>query len=68
MGKIYLEARHEGSHVVVSVEDDGRGIDPEAIKAKALEKNIITAEEMDKIGFGESLRLIFKNGFSTSRK
>ncbi|MGI6318128.1 MAG: chemotaxis protein CheW [Dethiobacteria bacterium] len=68
VGKIYLEARHEGSHVVVSVEDDGRGIDPEAIKAKALEKNIITAEEMDKIGFEESLRLIFKNGFSTSRE
>lgn len=68
VGKIYLEAHHEGSHVVVSVEDDGRGIDPEAVKAKALEKNIITAEEMDKIGLEESLRLIFRNGFSTSRE
>ncbi len=68
VGKIYLEAHHEGSHVVVSVEDDGRGIDPEAIKAKALEKKIITPEEMDKLGFEESLRLIFKNGFSTSRE
>ena len=68
VGKIYLEAHHEGSHVVVSVEDDGRGIDPAIIKDKALEKNIISPEEADKIGREEALRLIFRSGFSTSRE
>ena len=63
-----MEAHHEGSHVVVSVEDDGRGIDPAIIKDKALEKNIISPEEADKIGREEALRLIFRSGFSTSRE
>jgi len=67
-GKIFLEAHHEGSHVVVSVEDDGRGIDPEAIKTRALEKKMITKEEKEKMGPEEAIRLIFHSGFSTSKE
>lgn len=67
-GKIFLEAHHEGSHVVVSVEDDGRGIDAEIIKARALEKKLITQEEKEKMGTEEALRLIFQSGLSTSKE
>lgn len=68
VGKIYLEAHHEGSHVVVSVEDDGSGIDPQRIKEKALQKKIITPEEADSLGPEEAVRLIFSSGFSTSEE
>jgi two-component system chemotaxis sensor kinase CheA len=67
-GKIFLEAHHEGSHVVVSVEDDGRGMDPQVIKTRALEKKIITGEEAEKMSSEEALRLIFRSGFSTSEE
>lgn len=65
---IYLHAQHEGSHVVIRVEDDGRGIDPEVIKRQALEKKMISAAEMEKIGPAEALQLIFQSGLSTSRE
>jgi len=68
VGKILLEAHHEGSHVVVSVEDDGRGMDAQAIKAKALEKKLIAPEEAEIMSEEEALRLIFRSGFSTSEK
>ena len=41
-GTIRLFAFHEGDHIVVGIEDDGRGIDPEKVKKKALEKGLIT--------------------------
>lgn len=65
-GTIHLEAHHEGSHVVVSVEDDGFGIDPAKVKEKAVQKKIITLEEAEKMGADEAIRLIFRSGFSTS--
>lgn len=68
IGKILLEAHHEGSHVVVSVEDDGRGMDAQVIKAKALEKKLISAEEAENMSAEEALRLIFRSGFSTSNE
>jgi len=66
VGKIKLEAHHEGSHVVVSVEDDGMGIDPERVKEKALQKKIITREEAEIMGADEAVRLVFRSGFSTA--
>ncbi|NLX91592.1 MAG: chemotaxis protein CheA [Firmicutes bacterium] len=66
VGTIHLEAHHEGSHVVVSVEDDGSGIDPEKVKEKAVQKNIITREEAEVMEADEAIRLIFRSGFSTS--
>ena len=68
VGKIFLEAHHEGSHVVVSVRDDGRGMDPQVIKARALEKKIISEQEAEKMSSEEALRLIFRSGLSTSEE
>ncbi|MGI5875960.1 MAG: chemotaxis protein CheW [Dethiobacteria bacterium] len=66
VGKIYLNAHHEGSHVVVCVEDDGIGINADFIRARALEKNIIKKNELDNLTQEEIIRLIFQSGFSTS--
>ncbi|MEW5919717.1 MAG: chemotaxis protein CheA [Bacillota bacterium] len=68
VGRIVLEAHHEGSHVVVSVSDDGRGINPEIIKAKALEKGMISREEVEEMTTDELTQIIFRSGFSTSRE
>ncbi len=67
-GSIMLQAYHEGHHVVILVEDDGTGIDPEAIRRGALEKGIIRREEAALMSEQELLDLIFKSGFSTSAK
>ena len=66
-GRIVLEAHHEGSHVVVSVSDDGKGIDPEAIRKKALEKGIVSSQELGVMTGSDVLNLIFRSGFSTSK-
>ncbi|NLJ55830.1 MAG: chemotaxis protein CheA [Firmicutes bacterium] len=68
LNKIFLSAHHEGSHVVISVEDNGRGIDLQAVKERALKKNIISREKMKRMGAAEALQLIFQGGVSTSRK
>lgn len=65
-GKITLKAFHESSHVVIMVEDDGRGIDPESIVEAALEKGIANEEELSRMSEQEILNLIFYSGFSTS--
>ncbi|MEW5921479.1 MAG: chemotaxis protein CheA [Bacillota bacterium] len=65
-GTIVLEARHEGSCVIISVEDDGKGLDPEVIKEKALRKNLIFPEEIEKMSSEEIINLIFRSGFSTA--
>ncbi len=65
-GKISLEAHHEGSHVVVSVEDDGAGIEPEKMKEKSIDKGIISREEADTLTDDEAVKLIFRSGFSTA--
>ena len=68
VGHIWLRAEHEGNFVVISVEDDGRGIDPEKIKKKALEKGLVSAEDLEKMDEREILDLIFLPGFSTAEK
>jgi two-component system chemotaxis sensor kinase CheA len=65
-GKIRLEARHEGSHVVIEVADDGRGIDVEAVKAKAVQVGLITREQAGKMTPQEAQGLVFEPGFSTN--
>ena len=67
-GNVYLMAHHEGSHVVITVEDDGKGMDPEKIKEAAIKKGVITREEAEKFRDDEAYNLIFYNGFSTSRE
>ncbi len=67
-GHVYLRAGHEGNHIVIEIEDDGRGIDPEKIKAKAVEKGIITPDEAREMSDTEAYNLIFMPGFSTAQK
>ncbi len=68
VGKIWLRAFHEGNSVIIEVEDDGRGIDPEKVKKKAIEKGIITPQEAEKMDDREAIDLIFAPGFSTAEK
>ncbi|MBC7541645.1 MAG: chemotaxis protein CheA, partial [Candidatus Sericytochromatia bacterium] len=65
VGNIRLEAKQEGGMVVVSVEDDGRGMDAPRIRQKALEKKVITPEQAAVMDDWEALQLIFAPGFST---
>lgn len=65
-GTILLKAEHEGNSVVITIKDDGKGIDAEAMAHKAIEKGIITEEEADKLTKEEKIKLIFASGFSTA--
>jgi two-component system chemotaxis sensor kinase CheA len=65
-GTLKLEAYPEGNHVVIEVSDDGRGIDPDFIKAKALSKGFIQPEEADRMSEEDLLGLIMRPGFSTA--
>jgi len=65
VGTIRVEARTEGDHVIVSISDDGAGIDPERIARKALEKGVVSAEQLRSMDRREILDLIFLPGFST---
>lgn len=63
-----LMAFHENGKVSIKIQDDGRGINPEKIKAKAIEKGILTKESIDKMSNKEIVNLIFAPGFSTAEK
>ena len=65
IGKIEISAYYKDSMVVVDVKDDGRGLDIEKIKKKALEKILLTKEEIEAINDEELTNLIFYPGFST---
>lgn len=62
---VRLEARQEGDHIVLIVADDGRGMSAERIRAKAVEKGLISEEEANTLDERQSLNLIFLPGFST---
>lgn len=63
--QVRLEARQEGDHIVIIVADDGKGMNPEKLRAKALEKGLISDEEANTMDERQSLALIFLPGFST---
>lgn len=65
-GKIILKAYNEGNHIVVQIDDDGKGLDPEMLKNKSLEKGVITEKEADSMTDKEAYALIFRPGFSTA--
>ena len=64
-GNIELSAEHRGSSAVIQIKDDGRGLDPRELAAKALEKGLISAQEAEKITPEQAYALIFLPGFST---
>jgi two-component system chemotaxis sensor kinase CheA len=63
--QVRLEARQEGDHIVLVVADDGRGMNPEILRAKAVEKGVITDEEANTMDERQSFALVFLPGFST---
>ncbi len=67
-GKITLSAEHEGNHIIILVEDDGKGINPDVIVDKAISKGIITKEKANELSKQEIFNLIFAPGFSTAEK
>ncbi|MEN9478028.1 MAG: hypothetical protein RLZZ300_2169 [Pseudomonadota bacterium] len=62
---VRLEARQEGDHIVLIIADDGKGMSAERIRAKAIEKGLISEEEANTLDERQSLNLIFLPGFST---
>ena len=65
-GTLILSAEHEGNNIIISIEDDGKGIDPEVIKAKVVSKGLLSAEKAKDLSKQEILNLIFLPGFSTA--
>jgi two-component system chemotaxis sensor kinase CheA len=64
-GTLRLEAREEGDQIVISISDDGAGIDPERIGRKAVEKGLVTTDRVRTLSKREILDFIFLPGFST---
>ena len=64
VGSIHLAARYAGASVLISVSDDGRGIDPEAVRAKAIERGMISPDAA--LSESDIFALIFQPGFSTA--
>jgi two-component system chemotaxis sensor kinase CheA len=65
-GTLHLKAYHQGSNIIVELQDDGRGIDPDRIYKKAVEKGVIAAGTV--LSRDETLALVFAPGFSTAEK
>jgi two-component system, chemotaxis family, sensor kinase CheA len=65
-GTIHLRAYHQGNQVVVEAMDDGRGIDNEKVKARALEKGLLSSQQLSRLSEAEIQSLIFRPGFSTA--
>jgi two-component system chemotaxis sensor kinase CheA len=64
-GHVRLSAQQEGDFVTIEIRDDGAGIDPERLRAKALEKGLIDPEAAARLTHDECLQLVFLPGFST---
>ncbi len=67
-GCLKLLAYHEGGQVNIEIRDDGGGIDPERIGKKAIERGLMTPEQIARMGDQEIVALIFAPGFSTAEK
>ena len=67
-GMVKLNAYHQGNQVIVEVSDDGRGIDAQKIRTKAIEMGLTTPEEAAKLSEPETLNFIFRPGFSTAEQ
>jgi len=66
-GILRITASHQENHVILTVEDDGGGIDLQKVKESAVKKHMITAQEADALTEQEAINLIFHTGFSTSQ-
>lgn len=68
VGTIRLKAFQEGNNVIIEVGDDGNGIDIEAVKAKAIERGIVTPEQAEKLSDKEVIDFLFMPSFSMAKK
>ena len=68
VGTIFLNAYQEGNNVIIQVGDDGNGIDTEAVKAKAIDRGLVTAEQADNMSQKEIVNFLFMPSFSMARK
>lgn len=64
-GKVVLSAEQEGDHILLSISDDGKGMDPEILRAKAVEKGLMDKDAAERLSETECFNLIFAPGFST---
>lgn len=67
-GTISLTARHEGNSVVIVVEEDGHGIDPDKLRKAVVAKGLLTESEVRSLSDQEAIELIFMPGFSTAKE
>ncbi|MBN1838982.1 MAG: chemotaxis protein CheW [Campylobacterales bacterium] len=66
-GLIQLKAYNEGNNIVIEITDDGKGLDPDLLRSKAIEKGMITEREADGMSDKEAYALIFKPSLSTAK-
>ena len=64
-GRVVLSAEQEGDHILLSISDDGKGMDAEILRAKAVEKGLMDKDAADRLSETECFNLIFAPGFST---
>ncbi len=67
-GSIWLDAYQDGNNVIIEVRDDGNGIDIEAVRAKGIERGVVTPEQAAAMSDKEVINLLFNAGFSTAKK
>jgi two-component system chemotaxis sensor kinase CheA len=65
-GRVCLSASQRGERIVIAVHDDGRGMDPDILRRKAVEKGVVDAVQASRLSEGECYELIFRPGFSTA--
>ncbi len=68
IGKVTLNAYHEGGHIIIEISDDGRGLALSKIKAKAIQNGLASETEMEAMSEQQIQQFIFKPGFSTAAK
>lgn len=67
-GIVTLSAAQSGNHIIISLQDDGQGIDIDKVKDFALQKGLMDEDHIDEIGTAEIIKYIFEPGFTTTRK
>lgn len=67
-GRIDLRAYHEGGHIIIEISDDGKGLNTDRIRQKALEKGLATEEQLAAMSTAQIQQFIFGAGFSTAEK
>lgn len=68
IGELKLQASHEENHIVITITDDGKGIDPESVKQSGIKKGLINEEQAKRMTDKEAINLIFMSGLSTVNK